>query len=213
MKEEKRVTAIILLAGNSTRFGKNRNKNLERIDNKPIFQYSLEKPQIEEIVTATKQTKPFIYVEGGSTRKESVYHALQHTTSEIVLIHDGARPMIKSCYIDQCLQAMQHYKGASMAVKSKDTIKVTNEKREVIQTTKRETTWLTQTPQCFSTKELLRAHEKYQQEEEITDDCMLLEKEKEQVVLIEGDYTNIKVTTYDDMKLAEEFLKLQKETN
>ena len=90
---------------------------------------------------------------------------------------------------------MKNYNGATIAVKSKDTIKISDHNGVVISTTERKNTWLIQTPQCFKRGILLNAHEKYKDNENITDDCMLLEIEGEAVKLIEGDYTNIKVTT------------------
>ena len=90
---------------------------------------------------------------------------------------------------------MKKYNGATIAVKSKDTIKISDDNGVVINTTERRNTWITQTPQCFNKKLLLDAHKKFKDNENITDDCMLLELLGDKVKLIEGDYTNIKVTT------------------
>ena len=75
-----------------------------------------------------------------------------------------------------------------------------------MKTTNRDQTWLIQTPQCFKRKLLLELHEKYQNEQ-VTDDCMLLEKDNYTIKVIEGDYTNIKITTYDDLYLARVFFR------
>lgn len=224
MIKEKTVTAILLVAGNSTRYGQNKNKNFETIHGKTILSYSLkafqENSYIDNLVIGAKEeemsilqnilkeekiTKSTTLVIGGKTRQETVYHCLQKTNSDIVIIHDGARPAIKQKYIDQCIESMEDFKGATIGVPSKDTIKITNENNVVIQTTKRSNTWVVQTPQCFARNILLQMHEKYKKEE-VTDDCMLLEKEKYQVKMIEGDYTNIKLTTYEDRKILQEFL-------
>ena len=101
---------------------------------------------------------------------------------------------------------MNNYKGATIGVKSKDTIKISNKCGIVINTTKRENTWIIQTPQCFDRKILLTLHEKYK-ELEVTDDCMFLEKANYKVKIIEGDYTNIKITTFEDLNIIKEFLK------
>lgn len=218
-----KVTGIILAAGNSTRFGQGRNKNLFEVNEKPIIAYSIEmlnkskkindiilviKPEereyFEDIQKIIKLDKPIKYVNGGETRMESVYNALKETNSDIVIIHDGARPRIKEEYIDRCLEAMEEFKGATVAVKSKDTIKICDDNGVVIETTKRANTYLIQTPQCFNREILLDLHEKFKGDNEITDDCMVLEKGGYSIKVVEGDYTNIKVTTFDDLHLVEE---------
>ncbi len=219
---KKTVTAIIVAAGNSTRFGQNKNKNLFNVNEKPIVRYSIEifdkSKQIEDIILVIKETereyfeaivknielhKPIKYVYGGKERKDSVYNALRETTSDIVIIHDGARPKVKLEYIDKCLEQMEEFKGATVAVKSKDTIKICDDNGVVVETTKRANTYLIQTPQCFDRKLLTELHEEFKEEEGITDDCMILEKAGYKVKIVEGDYTNIKVTTFDDLYLVE----------
>lgn len=224
MKNQKTVTAIILVAGNSTRYGQNRNKNFETIHGKTVMSYSLkafdqnqyidniligikreEEPIIKNILEKEKVTKPVQFVIGGKSRQETVYNCLQKTKEDIVMIHDGARPAIKQDYINQCIESMEEVKGATIGVPSKDTIKITNENNIVVQTTKRSNTWVIQTPQCFDKKTLLEMHEKYKQEE-VTDDCMLLEKNQIPVKVLEGDYTNIKITTYEDIHIMKGLL-------
>lgn len=219
------ITGIILVAGNSTRFGTKSNKNFEKVNDKYILEYSLDQflnnDNIQDILIAakkeefelinniikTKKSKSIRLIEGGKTRQESVYNCITQTKSDIVIIHDGARPVIKQEYINKCIKEMECYEGATIAVKSKDTIKISDDNGVVINTTKRKNTWIVQTPQCFTRKTLLDAHQKFKNDEGITDDCMLLELLGKQVKLIEGDYTNIKVTTPDDMNLVREFLK------
>lgn len=221
--EKRKVTAIILAAGNSTRFGQNKNKNLFEVNEKPIIQYSIEtfnssekvddiilaikeseKRFFEEILKNVKLNKPFKYVNGGATRKESVYNALKVADADIVLIHDGARPRIKKRYIDECLDQMEDFKGATIAVKSKDTIKICDDNGVVTQTTNRSNTYLVQTPQCFEKKLLENLHERFIYDDTITDDCMILEKSGYKIKIVEGDYTNIKVTTFEDLHFVEE---------
>ncbi len=225
MKDDKTVTAIILVAGNSTRYGKNSNKNFELINGKSVISYSLkifdkndyiddiiiavkesEFQEIENIIKNEKITKNVKLVIGGNTRKQSVYNCLKMTDSDIVIIQDGARPGIKQEYVDKCIETMDHFKGVTIGVKSKDTIKITDDNNIVVNTTKRTNSWIIQTPQCFERRTLLKMHEKYN-DEDITDDCVLLEKENYQVKIIEGDYTNIKITTYEDLSIIKEFLK------
>ena len=219
----KSVTAIIVAAGDSTRFGQNKNKNLFEVNEKPIIAYSIEvfnksknvndiilvikqneKEYFENIIKDIKLEKPLIYVNGGKTRMESVYNALRKTNSDIVIIHDGARPRLKEEYIDKCLEQMEEFKGTTVGVKAKDTIKICDDNGVVIETTKRANTYLIQTPQCFERKTLLELHEKFKGDNEITDDCMVLEKGGYKIKVVEGDYTNIKVTTFDDLHLVEE---------
>ncbi len=222
----KPVTAIILAAGNSVRFGKNRNKNFETIKGKSILSYSInafeenkaiddiiiaikqeEKESIEKIIMEEKRNKKIQLINGGECRAESVYNCIKKAKGEIVVIHDGARPLIKQKYIDECLKNIQEYEAVSMGVRSKDTIKITDEKGIVKNTTNRENTWLVQTPQCFIKKTLIKAYEKCKiKAKDITDDCILLEQNNI-VKMIPGDYTNIKVTTYDDINLIKVFLQ------
>jgi len=226
---EKKVTAIILVAGNSTRFGKNRNKNFEVIEGKEVLLYSLEKFNennlvndifivckkneediVKKIVAKVELKKDLQYITGGSTRQESVYNAITKTSSDIVIIHDGARPMVKDKFITDCIEEMQNFKGDSIAVKSKDTIKITDDNGIVKETTLRKNTWVIQTPQCFDRKVLLEMHEKFKGDETVTDDCMLMERSGNPVKLIEGEYSNIKVTTYDDVNLVKGYLSAEK---
>ena len=215
----KTVTAIILVAGNSTRYGQNRNKNFEKINGQAVLTYSLkafdantyvdsiiiaikkeEKQQVEEMVNQEKLNKPVEIIIGGNTRKDSVYNCITKTEADIVIIHDGARPMIKQEYINKCIENIDEIKGVTIGVKSKDTIKITDENNIVTSTTNRENTWIIQTPQCFDRQILLHMHEKYK-DSEVTDDCMLLEKDDYKIKIIEGDYTNIKITTYEDLQV------------
>lgn len=226
MIDNKKVTAIILAAGNSIRYGKNRNKNFEEIKNKPVLQYSIEcfdnNPNIDNILIASKADEVDIInsmiskinpnnkikvILGGKTRKESVYNCITKTNSDIVIIHDGARPVIKQEYINNSLETMKEFKGTSMAVKSKDTIKITDDNGVVLESTKRSNTWIIHTPQCFERSILVKAHEECINDENITDDCMLLEKLGYKIKLIEGDYTNIKLTNYEDLKIIEQYLE------
>ena len=222
----KKVTGIILLAGASTRYNKGINKNLDLLEEKKIISYSIKKflnnKNISELVLAVRpqdiddllldinlnneNNKPIKLIPGGETRQQSVYNALSIVDSDIVVIHDGARPLIKDSYIEKCIESMDEYYASTIAVKAKDTIKIGNENNEVVETTDRANTWVIQTPQCFDTELLKFVHDKYK-DEFVTDDCSLMEKEGLVVKLIEGDYTNIKITTPDDLEIAKKLLK------
>ncbi len=226
MISNKTVTGIILVAGNSTRFGQNRNKNFELVNGKTILSYSInafeknkyidniiivikmeDRKTVQEIINEEDIRKKIDIVIGGSSRQESVYNAIKTTASDIVIIQDGARPAIKQEYISKCIEEMYNFKGVTIGVKSKDTIKITDDNGIVIDTTKRSNSWIIQTPQCFDRRILLELHEKYKKTE-VTDDCMILEKGGYKVKIIEGDYTNIKVTTYSDINIIKEFLNI-----
>lgn len=102
--------------------------------------------------------KPISIIIGGSSRQESVFNAINASKADIVVIHDGARPMVKQEYIENSLLELDKYLGTSIAVKSKDTIKITDSDGIVIESTNRENTWIIQTPQCFDRQILLDAH-------------------------------------------------------
>ena len=226
MIDNKTVTAIILAAGNSTRFGKHRNKNFEILNAKAVLAYSLEafckNKYVDSIIIAVKEceiqevkniingqllNKKVEIIIGGNTRKQSVYNCIKKTDSNIVIIHDGARPLIKQEYITNCIEEMKNFKGVTIGIKSKDTIKITDKNNIVINTTNRNNTWIIQTPQCFDKTTLLEVHEKYK-DNSATDDCSLLEKAGYQIRVISGDYSNIKITTSEDLNIAKELLYL-----
>ena len=214
---EKDVTGIILLAGSSSRYQKGFNKNFELINNKPVFYYSLkvmnEVAPIKEIILVIKKgeedlvyeylkhynlNKEIKIIYGGNSRKESVYNALNNSEYNTVIIHDGARPLIKKEYIINSLKEMDNYQGVIVGVPVKDTIKIINERGEIETSTNRKYTYIAQTPQCFNRDLLIKLHEKYKDSEDVTDDAILLEKENIKVKVIEGSYANIKLTTSED---------------
>ena len=225
MINNKTVTAIILVAGNSTRFGKNSNKNFEIVNGKPVLIYGIEafdkNKYIDNILLAIKEnemedvkkilsvqpfTKKIDIIIGGNTRKESVYNCISNTNSDIVIIQDGARPLIKQEYILNCIESMKDFNGVTIGVQSKDTIKITDNNNIVIDTTTRANTWIIQTPQCFNRSTLIAMHEKYKNDE-VTDDCSLLEKDGYPIKIIPGDYSNIKITTSEDLFIVKELFK------
>lgn len=219
-----KVTGIILTAGNSVRYGKS--KNFEKINNKEILTYSIlafndceqvndvllvirkeDENRVNDILKSINLNKKIGIVYGSNTRQGSVYNALNNTNSDIVVIHDGARPCIKKDYIIECIKEIKNYDGVTIGVKSKDTVKITDDNNNVISTTPRVNTWIIQTPQCFKKDILLEMHNKYKNNDSITDDCMLLEKDNYNVKIIKGDYSNIKLTTKEDLNILKEYLE------
>lgn len=218
------ITGIILTAGNSIRFGMNKNKNLTLINDKSILSFSLKAflknklidsiilvirkedyKEINNILNTEILSKPVHIIYGGKNRKESVYNALLACNTKYVIIHDGARPFIKDSYIEKCIYALKKYKGVTMGVPAIDTIKVIDKNNIIKYTPERNLTWQVQTPQAFDRNILLKLHQKYKNLN-VTDDCTLLEKEGYKVKIIESDYTNIKITTYNDFIFAKELI-------
>ncbi len=220
------VSAIIVSAGNSTRMG-GINKQFLEIGGMPVIARSIkafeECNQIDEIVIVTRACdieavkklakeygfeKVSAIVEGGSTRNESVCNGIFACSSnaDFVAIHDGARPLVTEKVICDTLECAIECGSATTGVKIKDTIKVVNEIGEIVSTTDRDTLRAVQTPQIFSRSLYLSALENVPNSKNFTDDCMLVEANSGKVTLCEGDYENIKITTPEDIALAEIYL-------
>lgn len=146
-------------------------------------------------------------VAGGAERQHSVYEGLKQVSSPWVMVHDGVRPFIREEDIGACYEEMQRSGAAVLAVPVKDTIKIVND-TTIVDTPDRSTLWAIQTPQGFRTEELLRAHEQALSEGVLgTDDSMLAERLGIAVSVAQGDYTNIKITTPEDLDYAEFLLR------
>ncbi len=221
LNREKSCSVILAAGGSGSRFGGEINKILLPLRGKPVIAHSLEvflehpavreivipcreedRKRLEEIVRAEgageKGRPPVTLVRGGQTRRESVYTALQSCREELVLIHDAARPFVEPWAVDECLEALGTFPAVSLAVQSKDTVKIVNEMNVVISTTERSRTYLIQTPQGFYRVLLRQAHEAFP-EAGVTDDCSLMELAGYPVRLVEGSYRNFKITTPEDM--------------
>ena len=144
---------------------------------------------------------------GGEERQQSVYNGIKHVDTDIVLVHDGARPFIHEELIHQLTEATLLHAGAVVAVPVKDTIKRVQD-QSVVETMERSSLWAVQTPQAFRLSILLKAHQEAENDQFLgTDDASLLERIGQQVVIIEGDYDNIKITTPEDLYFAEAILR------
>lgn len=234
-----KTVAVILAAGNGKRMGTAVKKQFLLLLGKPILFYSLkafEESIVDEIVlVATKEDMPFIkkeivdkygfakvkyLVEGGRERYNSVMCGINAIVeASYIFIHDGARPMIDKDIIDRAFDAVRECKACVVGMPSKDTVKIANENGEVASTPDRSRVWNVQTPQVFEFSLIKEAYEAVLSKEEeykknginITDDAMILETYSGHPVrLVEGSYENIKVTTPDDLVLAECFLKMRK---
>ena len=150
-------------------------------------------------------------VEGGKERYHSVFEGLKQTSdADYVLIHDGARPFVNQDIIRRCMQEVQKYQACVVGMPVKDTIKIADEGGYAKQTPDRKNVWMIQTPQTFSYALIYEAYEEMLKTEDtaITDDAMVLERIKgKKSKLIEGSYRNIKITTPEDLLIANVYLQ------
>lgn len=209
------ISVIITAGGSSSRFGQT-NKLLYKINEKPIIYHSVmafcRLDYIDEIVICAKKEiikdlkeifaneKKIKITIGGDNRQQSVLNGLKCCTNcEYVIIHDGARPFIKEETIKKCLDMAKQTSAAIVGVRTTDTIKIADKNGQIISTPDRNTLWNAQTPQIFKYKTILTLHEKYKGLN-LTDDALLYEKEGLNVSIVEGEYSNIKITTPFDIK-------------
>ena len=223
------ISAIILAGGKGKRMGSAISKQFIDIKGKPIIYYTLKKfsenKKIDNIIVVLPEDEVKYFKEnilkkyelrinkiviGGKERQDSVYNALKslkNSSTDIVLIHDGARPFISERIINEGIKFAEIYGAAAPGVMPKDTIKVKNEKNFSIDTPNRANLVSIQTPQVFKFDEILECHEKIRYNGEmVTDDTMVVEKYGYSVYLYDGEYTNIKVTTAEDLILAERLI-------
>ena len=225
---------LIPAAGMGRRMGSDRNKLLLTLQNRPLLAWTLlaaqtsEKigwigiigqpldfPDFKEILLSLNLTKPVELIQGGDTRQESVYNGLQAlpTTAQQVLIHDGARCLATPQLFDRCANALQTCQGMIAAIRVKDTIKIVDEQRIIQSTPERSNLWAAQTPQGFEASLLKRCHDRGRKLGwEVTDDAALFEMCQLPVKIVEGEETNLKVTTPVDLAIAE-FILRQREEN
>ena len=223
------ISAIILAGGKGKRMGSAISKQFIDIKGKPIIYYTLKKfsenKKIDNIIVVLPEDEVKYFKEnilkkyelrinkiviGGKERQDSVYNALKslkNSSTDIVLIHDGARPFISERIINEGIKFAEIYGAAAPGVMPKDTIKVKNEKNFSVDTPNRANLVSIQTPQVFKFDEILECHEKIRYNGEmVTDDTMVVEKYGYSVYHYDGEYTNIKVTTPEDLILAERLI-------
>ena len=161
---------------------------------------------VERLVRNLEMTKVKRIVEGGARRRDSVLSALQVLGgNDIVLVHDGARPFVDEPIIERAVSAALESGAASAAVPVKDTIKVSNPDMSVKETPPRESLWAAQTPQAFAYALIVKAHMRIKHD--TTDDAAIIEAIGNPVKLVMGSYDNIKVTTPEDLYIAEAILR------
>ena len=216
--------AIILGAGNGTRMKSEKSKLLLEIGSKTVIERSVEAflsvSDIDEIVVVARAQDIDIYSElltderisfviGGATRQQSVKNAVETVDdAHLIVIHDGARPLIKCEDIEKTIRAAEEFSAAAVGVFVKDTIKIVDKQGFVESTPDRSTLFAVQTPQIFDFDLYKSAMQKADEQGlDFTDDCQLVELCGGKVKMVEGSYSNIKITTPDDIALAENLLK------
>ena len=225
-----RIGAVILAGGRGSRMHSTIQKQYMLLNGRPLISYALEAFEQscadelvlvtgageesyvrEEILPALGLTKLRAVVTGGKERYHSVYEglkALQHC--DYVLIHDGARPFVNQDIIRRCMLEVPEYQACVVGMPVKDTIKIADEGGYAKQTPDRKNVWMIQTPQTFSYALIYGAYEEMLKTEDaaITDDAMVLERTKgKKSKLIEGSYRNIKITTPEDLLIANVYLQ------
>ncbi|MBV6624068.1 MAG: 2-C-methyl-D-erythritol 4-phosphate cytidylyltransferase [Rivularia sp. (in: Bacteria)] len=223
---------LIPAAGSGRRMGSERNKLLLDLLGESIIGWTLKaaaasnciswigiicQPRdyqdFEKILGNLKLNKPVKLIKGGSTRQESVYNGLGAlpAQAEQVLIHDGARCLATPNLFNSCAETLGKASGLIAAVPVKDTIKVVNENNIIQSTPNRQQLWAAQTPQGFDVKLLKQCHQQAVSNGwEVTDDAALFEKCGLDVLIVPGEETNLKITTPQDLAIAEFILKNRK---
>ena len=218
---------LIPAAGSGSRMKAGKNKLLIKLDGESLIFWTLKaifasssitwigligQPKDKELIL--KSAKDFSHkinwIDGGQTRQESVFNGINSLPKDAkkVLIHDGARCLINPKLIDKCVSELEVHKSVILATKVTDTIKIVDNKNFIIETPNRNYLWAAQTPQGFSVDILKKAHKiAIEKNWMVTDDASLFERLNWKVKIIEGNYSNIKVTSPIDLKIAELFLK------
>jgi 2-C-methyl-D-erythritol 4-phosphate cytidylyltransferase len=219
------VYLLIPAAGSGKRMGADRNKLFLQVRSLSIIAWTLlaaeaasaiswigiisqphDWEDFKAIIATLKLTKPIQFIAGGSTRQESVYNGLQALPADAkqVLIHDGARCLATPHLLNICAEAVLYNSGLIAAVAVKDTIKIVDESGIIQSTPDRRQLWAAQTPQGFDVELLKKCHaEAVRQGWEVTDDAALFEKCGIEVCIVPGEETNLKVTTPQDLAIAE----------
>lgn len=222
---------MVLAAGQGKRMKAGRNKQFIELEGKPVIIHTLtvfendpmcediklvinekEVPLFEELLATHGIAKVSEMVLGGKERQDSVYNGLQAMeNAEIVLVHDGARPFIRQEVIHRLVEKAKLDGAAIVGVPVKDTIKKVNPDLLIMETVERAALWMIQTPQAFQYPILQKAHRQAKEERYLgTDESSLVERIGVPVHMVEGDYENIKLTTPEDLIVANAILKKQK---
>lgn len=223
------VTAIVLAAGRSTRMGGGTNKQFIELLGKPLLYYSLTafeqapsveavvlvRPpdyaeQAEHIVRSYNFTKVVSFADGGVERQNSVWNGLQRCepATEIVSVHDGARPLVATELIEATIQSAREHGTGIASTKIVDTLKEADEQRQILRTVDRTRIWSVQTPQTVRLDLLRKGYQKvFEMNLIVTDESAAVKTLGEPVQLVEWPELNFKITTPADLALAEALLR------
>ncbi len=230
-----KTVAIIVGGGKGTRIKGDLPKQFLMLGDKPILAHAVEKFEscelIDEIILVVPEdylgysTQRIIdkfgfrkadkIVPGGETRQDSVYAGLKAcpASTSMVVIHDAVRPLVSPDKISASVRLCEKKRAVVLAVPPKDTIK-RGEGGLIVTTLDRDKLWLIQTPQVFEYRLILDAHEKAKEEGFVgTDDSVLVERLDKEVAILKGDYANIKITTAEDLAMAETLIRLARKDN
>ena len=220
------VSVIIAAGGRGTRMGAMINKVYMQLCGREVLSYTIEAFEknslTDEIIVVTGENeielcksmiakygfnKVSAVTVGGSSRRESVYNGIALAVGDIIAIHDGARALISQEEINAVIADCKKYGAAAVGVSIKDTLKSADKNGFITGTVDREKTYSIHTPQVFMRDIIVNAHKKaYEENIEATDDCALVESSVN-IKITKGSYNNIKLTTPEDMIMAENILR------
>ena len=222
---------VIVAAGTGSRMNMGINKQFIKLEVKEIIAYTIEKfynnSNIEDIVVVVKEDESEFFKKeildkynfknvkiayGGKERQDSVYNGLKllDEKCDVVLIHDGARPFVSDKIIDKSIEEAKEHKAIVVGVPVKDTIKVIDNDKNIVDTPNRSVLWAVQTPQTFDYNILIDAYkDAFKNKFYGTDDAMLVERIGYKVKMLEGSYNNIKITTQEDLNIGSQILRVQ----
>lgn len=226
-----KADAVIVSAGKSHRFMEGQKKQFHFLGGRPILAHTLDKFEtcplvrsillvvgqedmdycLKEVIEKYKFQKVSQIIPGGKRRQDSVKNGMDalQKDADIVAIHDGVRPFVTKAMIEDSIHFAVRHGAVVLAMPVKDTIKISNPDGTVLKTLDRESLWQIQTPQTFQTSVIKEAYYRATEDGFIgTDDASLVERLGVKVHILPGSYTNIKITTPEDLLLANLFLKM-----
>lgn len=222
-----KIIAIVAAAGSGKRLKKSTEKPFIKLKSKPLIVYALsalnKSPHIDKIVLVVrkkfiKKTKGLVekynlrkvkfVIAGGNSRGNSVTNGLKFVDkdADFVLIHDGARPFLDRRLIEKAIKVVKRFGACSVCIPITPTVKKAK-KGYITKTLNRRELWDTQTPQVFKREIIMKAYKNQRLVKALTDDSSLVERLGYKVRIVKGSYKNIKITTKEDLLVANAFLK------
>ncbi len=226
-----KVTAIIVAAGEGLRIGGDLPKPYRPLVGRAMFLRTLDRvfgarnvQKVVLVIAASELSRcegmlrgdaalgqrPWVLQSGGATRQQSVKAGLEKVDgdTDIVVIHDGARPFVSPALIERCIELADRHGAVVAGLPARDTIKIVSDDHRVLSTPDRKALWEIQTPQAFRREVIVEAHERATRVGfTATDDAMLVEQMGKPVWVIDGEKTNLKITVPEDLWLAEAMIR------